>query len=220
MSSPWGRGVWKTAAIVEMVEPAVVKMAVIRGEVNAGVYIPRNTSVELNVGNLGGSRVRGTAGDYMKKKNREQSSGRCDGDRSVGGDGMTSSGTADLKKVEETLLAMENQRIIQEKRSQDDNIPVSPPPPIPPAKHIVTRTIGRRQSEGALSTDSTNVKKAKGETTWQSCGRGIQPYGKPAGHPRRLGRPRGRIEIEATKVDQTPETRAYLGCNNLDVVDN
>lgn len=202
MSSPWGRGVWKTAAIVEMVEPAVVKMAVIRGEVNAGVYIPRNTSVELNVGNLGGSRVRGTAGDYMKKKNREQSSGRCDGDRSVGGDGMTSSGTADLKKVEETLLA------------------VSPPPPIPPAKHIVTRTIGRRQSEGALSTDSTNVKKAKGETTWQSCGRGIQPYGKPAGHPRRLGRPRGRIEIEATKVDQTPETRAYLGCNNLDVVDN
>lgn len=115
---------------------------------------------------------------------------------------MTSSGTADLKKVEETLLA------------------VSPPPPIPPAKHIVTRTIGRRQSEGALSTDSTNVKKAKGETTWQSCGRGIQPYGKPAGHPRRLGRPRGRIEIEATKVDQTPETRAYLGCNNPDVVDN
>lgn len=57
MSSPWGRGVWKTAVIVEMVESAVVKMAVIRGEVNAGVYIPRNASVELNVGNLGGSRV-------------------------------------------------------------------------------------------------------------------------------------------------------------------
>ena len=188
---------------------------------DGGVYIPLNAPIETASRTFAFGRLESGEEAIAPRDVEGERAVEGDGDRD-GDDGgvgdlddTTSGGDVDSKRVKAALLAGDSQRMRQNRRTRNGDLPMSSVPPIRLAERPNGLTI-RRRRRGRIKIEPIKVNPAQEvEMTYRIRARAAQP---PANDPAcRYGvhtprRQRGRIKTEPRNVSQTRNSaNAYLG---------